>query len=230
MLRLGLLILICFNCLLHAAASSRRRTSQSAVVAFVHWPFQIASAAGAYVGLVAFLDRPRGSLVVAPESAVQVAESKVQGQGLFATAFLRKGTVLGTYPGAVIPLQQNLNKLYEHPCCEIYIWRFSDSKMLIDPTDAEGKLRDLTYGGNPSTFGSFWICQNLLPFLSKPTTLCRINEPPIGYDVNVCTKEDLGSRRVTFILERDVQMGEELFIDYGLNYDRSGYRALPRQS
>ena len=31
---------------------------------------------------------------------------------------------------------------------------------------------------------------------------------------------------VTFILERDVKMGEELFMDYGPYYDRSGYSPL----
>ena len=216
----GFLFLFC----LHPRVAATARGSPQSTIAFVHWPFQIASAAGAYVGLVAFLDRPRGSLVVLPES-VRVAPSQhAQGLGLFAAASLQKGTVLGTYPGAVIPLKQNLNKLYEHPCCETYIWRFSDSKVLIDPTDAEGKLQDWTFGGNPSTFGSFWICRNLLPYLRQPTTLCRINEPPIGCDVNVYTEEDLESRRVTFIIERDVCKGEELFIDYGLNYDRSGYR------
>jgi hypothetical protein len=55
------------------------------------------------------------------------------------------------------------------------------------------------------------------------TALCRINEPPKGKDVNVVTEEDLETRTVTFFLERDVFEGEELHIDYGLTYDRSGY-------
>ena len=56
-----------------------------------------------------------------------------------------------------------------------------------------------------------------------PTILCRINEPPIGRDVNVVTDEDRDQRQVTFVLERDVFAGEEFFIDYGLSYDRSMY-------
>jgi hypothetical protein len=196
-------------------------------IAFTHWPLQVASAAGAYVGLVALLDRPRGMLAVG-QPDLQIAPSQVEGAGLglyVAAESLRKGTVLGTYPGVVMPLEQNLQKLYQYPWCEAYIWRFSDSKMLIDPTDAQGKLQAGTYGGNPSTFGSLWICQHVLPFLNQPTTLCRINEPPVGRDVNVRTEEDLTKRCVTFIVERDVYQGEELFIDYGLTYDRSNYRA-----
>ena len=65
--------------------------------------------------------------------------------------------------------------------------------------------------------------QTLLSFMKVPTTLCRINEPPRGKDVNVVTDEDRGARSVTFSLERDVFAGEELFIDYGLSYDRSAY-------
>lgn len=198
-------------------------------IAFAHWPLQVASAVGAYVGLVALLDRPRGMLAVG-QADVQMAPSQVEGAGLglyVAAKSLCKGTVLGTYPGVVMPLEQNLKKLYQYPCCEAYIWRFSDSKMLIDPTDAQGKLQDWTYGGNPSTLGSLWICQNVLPFFNQPTTLCRINEPPVGRDVNVRTEEDLAKRCVTFIVERDVYQGEELFIDYGLTYDRSNYRVPP---
>ena len=67
------------------------------------------------------------------------------------------------------------------------------------------------------------LFQSLLSFMQVPTTLCRINEPPQGRDVNVVTNEDLQARTVTFTLERDVYEGEELFIDYGLSYDRSMY-------
>jgi hypothetical protein len=189
------------------------------------WPIQVASAAASYMGLVVSLDRPRGTLEVGPDD-IEVAPSQVVGAGLglyCAASSLRKGTILGTYPGAVIPLEQNLGKLYQYPCCETYIWRFSDSKMVIDPTDAQGQLQDVTYGGNPSTFGSMWICKNILGFLSKPITLCRVNEPPVGRDRNVKTNEDLDKRTITFLLERDVYQGEELFLDYGPTYDRSNY-------
>ena len=71
------------------------------------------------------------------------------------------------------------------------------------------------------------LFQTLLAFLQVPTTLCRINEPPKGRDVNVVTNEDRDARTVTFVLERDVYEGEELYIDYGLSYDRSMYGGPP---
>jgi hypothetical protein len=80
-------------------------------------------------------------------------------------------------------------------------------------------------GGNPSMPGSLWLFENILsnalPTIS--TALCRINEPPLGRDVNVVTDENRSDRTVTFQLERDVYEGEEFFIDYGFSYDRSFY-------
>jgi hypothetical protein len=146
--------------------------------------------------------------------------------GLFAIDDLPRGTVLGTYPGVVVPLSQHVRKLRLYPACEGYIWRFSDNRMVVDPTNPRGILEDHAFGGNPSQPGSVF----LLELISKialtrgtPTTLCRINEPPRGKDVNVVIEEDLVKRTITFALERDVGKGEELFIDYGLNYDRSHY-------
>jgi hypothetical protein len=150
----------------------------------------------------------------------------VAGLGVFATTHLPKGTVLGTYPGVLIPLNQwNMGKLRNYPACESYIWRFSDNQFVIDPTNAVGELESYTRGGNSNMPGSNLLFQTLLFWLSVPTTLCRINEPPIGKDVNVITDEDLDRRCVTFLLERDVVPGEELFVDYGLTYDRSMYQA-----
>jgi len=72
-----------------------------------------------------------------------------------------------------------------------------------------------------------WLFHNVINPLQLlqpcPTTLCRINEPPIGYDVNVYTEENLQTRQVAFVTERPIAAGEEFFIDYGLNYDRSLY-------
>lgn len=196
----------------------------SAQVCFSYLPLQAASAAISYVGLVAALDRPKGSMAGDSGSLVRVGPSQVAGLGLFCSApKIEKGTILGTYPGALIPLQQNLGKLRKYPCCESYIWRFTDSKMVIDPTNEFGEIEEYTYGGSAATPGSTWICRNLLGFLRKPTFLCRINEPPLGFDVNVRTEENLNERTITFELERDVYKGEEFFIDYGLTYDRSNY-------
>lgn len=132
------------------------------------------------------------------------------------------GTILGTYPGVAIPLEQNLNKLSRHPQCEAYVWRFSDNKVVLDPTNSKGDIENVCKGGNPSTFGSTFLFENI-PLFGVSTVLCRINEPPLGMSVNVSTEEQLESRRVVFSLLRDVYEGEELFMDYGLSYDRSGY-------
>lgn len=129
---------------------------------------------------------------------------------------------MGNYPGVVIPLSQNLSKLQKHPQCEAYIWRFSDNAFVIDPTNEMGVVDDVCTGGRDGLPGSQWLFRNLFR-LKVPTTLCRINEPPLGKDVNVVTNEDLEGRFVTFSLERDVAAGEEFFIDYGLSYDRSMY-------
>ena len=129
---------------------------------------------------------------------------------------------MGNYPGVVIPLSQNLAKLQKHPQCEAYIWRFSDNAFVIDPTNEMGVVDDVCVGGRDGLPGSQWLFRNVFQF-HVPTTLCRINEPPLGKDVNVVTDEDLEGRFVTFSLERDVAAGEEFFIDYGLSYDRSMY-------
>ena len=188
------------------------------------WAIRLASAATTYLGFVAVVDRPRGQLSIDPKY-LEARQSTVPGagKGLFVTATLRKDTILGTYPGVLIPLTQNLDKLRAFPQCEGYTWRFSDNQFVIDPTNTVGDIEDFCRGGNPSSFLSTWFFNTILPFVQVPTTLTRINEPPKGRDVNVVTSEDRESRTVTFSLERDVYEGEELFIDYGLSYDRSQY-------
>lgn len=158
------------------------------------------------------------------DSQVEIKSSTVPGAGLglFARKNLVKGTVLGNYPGVVIPLSQNLDKLRKHPDCEAYIWRFSDNAFVVDPTNKEGMVDTICTGGRDGLPGSLWLFQNIFG-MSTSTALCRINEPPLGNDVNVVTDEDLNGRFITFSLERNVVAGEEFFIDYGLSYDRSLY-------
>jgi len=205
------------------------------------WTLRIGSALVTYFGFVAVNDRPRGYLAVPLETdspqqqqgclCVQPSTVPGAGLGLFVTQDLPKGTVLGTYAGVILPLQQHSasSKLRDHPGCLTYIWRFTDNQFVIDPTSSEdGSLPDFCKGGNPSqplsvAFFGFLQTLGILPKTS--TALCRINEPPIGRDVNVVTTEDLVERTVTFRLERNVLAGEELHIDYGLTYDRTGYSA-----
>ena len=189
----------------------------------VLWGIRAASAVTSYFGFIGYLDRPQGYLIENADEYMEVRQSTVSGAGLglFAKVSLPKHTVLGTYPGVVLPLQQNLDKLYQHPQCEGYIWRFSDNERIIDPTNAEGILEDTCRGGNPSMpLSRAW---HKILNLQTPTTLCRINEPPLGRDVNVVTDEDREKRQVVFSLERDVYEGEEFFLDYGVTYDRSSY-------
>ena len=190
------------------------------------WGVRIASALSTYFGFVITTDRPRGHLVPDAAQHLQVRPSTIPGAGLgvFATETLLKNTVLGTYPGVVIPVQQGLGILVNFPQCQEYIWRFSDNQMIIDPTNDVGELEAFCKGGNPSIPLSEPLFSSILSFWQVPTTLCRINEPPKGRDVNVFTSEDLGKRTITFTLERDVYAGEELYIDYGVNYDRTRYR------
>lgn len=190
------------------------------------WAMRAASAVSSYVGIVAVIDRPQGELFCPEKVQIQPSTVPGAGLGLFAATDIVKGTPLGTYPGTLLPLQQNLSKLRRFPACEGYIWRFSDNKYVLDPTNSIGVLDDVVVGGNPSLPGSLWLFENIFSkfrTLPPPTTLCRINEPPKGMDVNVVTDEDLDKRCVLFSVERDVVEGEELFIDYGLSYDRSMY-------
>jgi len=198
------------------------------------WLRATASALTSYGTFVAWCDRPRGGPVA--DSKIKVRTSTVPGAGLglFAAEDLPRGTVLGSYPGVVVPLEQHARsaKMTDPEAsrrCQAYVWRFSDDRMVIDPTNhATGVLDDVCRGGNPSQFGSVWLFERtpmsgLLYGGGVSTSLCRINEPPRGGDVNVRTIEDLVRRTVTMELERDVVAGEEFFIDYGLTYDRSGY-------
>lgn len=188
------------------------------------WALRAASAVTSYVGIIAIIDRPRGKLLYPDHLVVQESTVPGAGLGLFAAMDLPKGTSLGTYPGVLLPLQQNLSKLRAYPACEGFIWRFSDNRFVIDPTNSVGELDDVVIGGNPSLPGSLWLFRNVFSKIrTVPTALCRINEPPKGRDVNIVTDEDLKKRTVIFSVERDVAAGEELFIDYGLSYDRSMY-------
>ena len=245
-----------------------------------------------YGALVAYYDRPRGTLHPDIHDMVIVQPSLILpngGLGVYCRnhTSIPKGTILGTYPGVLLPIVPNTNtfaKVRQYPHCETYIWRFSDNQYIIDPTNPLGLLPggvnnnnnnknepnenendSYCYGGNPNMLGSIYLHQSIIPsimkffastannnnnnndddddapqnsdraggtvrrhhpnsWFRKSTLLCRINEPPKGYDVNVITIEHVHNRSVSFVTERTILEQEELFIDYGLNYDRSNYR------
>ena len=186
-----------------------------------------ASAALTYLGLLLAYDRPRGSL--APGLGLEVRPSAVAGLGLFATRALSVGTVLGTYPGVLRPAEAFYSgKCQQFPAAVGYSWRFTDSRYVLDPTDGRGEMQDACCGGTRGVPLSDAAFRTLLRFLAVDTALCRINEPPIGAGgCNVGARENLASREVVFTLVRDVSAGQELFLDYGLDYDRSSYGRNP---
>ena len=82
---------------------------------------------------------------------------------------------------------------------------------------------EICLGGTPDFPLSYFLHEKILR-RGVPTLLARINEPPLGGGgCNICSSENLETREVTFALSRDVYEGEELFMDYGLTYDRSSY-------
>ncbi len=186
---------------------------------------QAISGVTTYIGLVGYYDRSRGDIQI-DKSYFVAKQSQVEGAGigLYVTKPLPEGTVLGTYPGVLRPSSKFLKKYESLPQTAIYTWRFTDNEYCIDPTDRNGMLPDVCYGGTDDYPLSYFINETLFRFISVPTLLARINEPPIGgYGCNVRSEEDLENREVVFELSRDVAAGEELFMDYGLTYDRSGY-------
>ena len=130
---------------------------------------------------------------------------------------------MGTYPG-VLRRQSDFydGKCRMHPKAVYYSWRLNDSGYVLDPTDSKGDIQSNCYGGSDVLSEAMFL--SILRFCAKPTDLARINEPPIGFGgCNVVAREEKEGKCVRFELCRDVEVGEELFMDYGLDYDRSGY-------
>ena len=191
-----------------------------------------ASATLTYISLLAIFDRPRGSITLPnAQNTLLIQQSRVPnaGLGLFVTQSLPRGTILGTYPGVIRPAQTFYDgKCRQFPQAVGYSWRFTDSKYIIDPTDSKGEIQDFCLGGSTEVPLSNVIFTYLLGFWRVNTALCRINEPPIGAGgCNVSARENLGKREVVFELVQDVVAGQELYLDYGLDYDRSMYGPMP---
>lgn len=106
-------------------------------------------------------------------------------------------------PGRVVPMANYLRKLSTAPAAGQYCWKLSESPFVLDPTNQQGSLME--------PVPLFEAAPSLLPMLAVPPTLCLINEPPPGRDVNVDTYEQ--GVALTFVTNRDVQAGEELYLD-----------------
>ena len=205
--------------------SSTLSVSSSTSSALMRYVAPTMSSFFTYFALAAAYDRPQGKLAV--DDGILVArQSQVPGAGLglYTTEPIPEGTALGTYPGVVREANAYLKKCGEYPQCGSYAWRFTDNAYYVDPTDAAGNIGMLSFGGSAAVPGSMWIHENLLGGLAAPTLLARINEPPIGGPgCNVLSREDLDSRTVTFYASVPIPANTELFMDYGLTYDRTAY-------
>eukprot|EP00667_Euglena_gracilis_P019764 EG_transcript_21254 len=153
--------------------------------------------------------RPRGW---SDPALVQVRTSPVAGKGLFATAPIPAGAVLGAYPGRLRNGPQVAQKLAAAPVAQRYFFR-ANKGMLLDPTDSSGELSGMPAPG--------------LPWFPVDVSLAYINEPPRGSrGTNVTVEDDPNDEYgLVCVAARDIEEGEEIFMDYGVHYDRSGYLA-----
>ena len=161
--------------------------------------------------------KPHGFLNHPMLLGVKSSSLKGAGLGVFLLQSSPKGTVLGSYPGRIWADHLWL-KYKGDPKIQInarrYVWRL-DSGYIIDPTNSEGLLEETVPWILPLGFR--------VPFYDVATVLARINEPSLLGDVNVRTEER--DNMLLFVLERAVDAGEELFLDYGPYYDRTGYES-----
>ncbi|PSC75926.1 SET domain-containing -lysine N-methyltransferase isoform B [Micractinium conductrix] len=159
------------------------------------------AAAAAYAA-AAWPSRPRGWC----SKLVEVRPSQVAGLGVYAVADIKEGTVLGAYPGRPRTPAGMAAKSAVAPGARDYCFRTRDDR-LLDPTDATGKLSPSPAPG--------------LPWLPIDVSLAYINEPPKGAGgTNVTAEDDPNDGAgLLCVAARDIYAGEELWLDYGLQYD-----------
>ena len=136
---------------------------------------------------------------------VQVKASDVHSKGVFARNNIANGTVLGAYPGFPRSSMEMHQKTLAAPASQGYCYG-TVKNVYLDPTDDRGAL----------------IAQKLWTFAE--TTMAYMNEPPSGFQTNVSFEDGKDDLDILFIANRDISASEELFVDYGVKYDRSGYR------
>lgn len=151
------------------------------------------------------------SCVQRPQS-LQVRPSSVQGRGVFAAADIEEGTILGAYPGIPRPATDMSAKCAMAPLARYYCFR-NKRGLLLDPTDWTGAPAPRPQPG--------------LPWFPVDVTLSCINEPPKrSPGVNVTVEDDpKDDEGLIFVAAAPIRAGSELFVDYGLDYDRSSYGA-----
>lgn len=139
--------------------------------------------------------------------------SPTHGRGCFAVQDLRPGQLLGEYPGVVGTPAAVWAKCCAERSKGALAYAFqADSKLYVDPTDADGGISDadLTWWG----------------LLAADAALARLNEPEGAAPANVVALESLehaDGSSLMFWVTRSVAAGEELLLRYGDNYDRSSW-------
>eukprot|EP01026_Neomeris_dumetosa_P016749 TRINITY_DN1639_c0_g2_i1.p1 TRINITY_DN1639_c0_g2~~TRINITY_DN1639_c0_g2_i1.p1 ORF type:complete len:241 (+),score=43.32 TRINITY_DN1639_c0_g2_i1:127-849(+) len=163
------------------------------------------AAVSAYL-TASWMDRPRGWAL---STSLKVQESSVHGRGVFAREDIPKGTIIGAYPGRVRSLEELDAKSQRCPRVKGYIFRM-DNGMILDPTDMSGEPSDKPSPG--------------LPWWPIDVSLAFVNEPPRGgKGTNIVIEVGTNPTEVMFVATRDIFKDEEVFVDYGLYYDRTSY-------
>ena len=134
----------------------------------------------------------------------------MHGRGVFAKSSIARGTVLGAYPGRLRTPAEVLQKAQRAPGTKDYVF-WTGRGMFLDPTDNAGVVSSSPKPG--------------LPWWRVDPTLAYVNEPRVGGVVNVAIQDQDSAREVRFVASCDIAPLEELCIDYGMSYDRSGYTA-----
>jgi hypothetical protein len=156
----------------------------------------------------AYESRPRGA---SQDNLIEVKKSEnIANQlGVYAKTFIPANTVIGTYPGYVKEATKVFDSKNDQKAIDAskkYIWMLT-SDLVIDPTNNDGVV--------PLEYNYFGL-------IKIPTTMSRINEPPLGKDCNAYSRDESGYE-VQIVAERNIFPGDEIFIDYGRGYDRSEY-------
>lgn len=135
------------------------------------------------------------------------------GMGVFARLMIPAETTLGAYPGVVRNDVAMTAKSIVAPMSRYYCFSTRPG-CILDPTGNDGYP-----SARPTPCNVFW------PF-QVDTTLSYVNEPSLEFRTNVRVEDDPDDPMVglIFVSDRDIDAGEELFIDYGVSYDRSDYK------
>ncbi|KAG7667764.1 hypothetical protein NADE_002598 [Nannochloris sp. 'desiccata'] len=170
-------------------------------------PLQLTITAVAAYLAAAWPLRPRGW---SRTDLIEVRDSQVQGKGIFATENIPENTILGAYPGRPRTSAEMLTKCQTAPLARYYCFR-NKNGYFLDPTDWTGAPCKVPVPG--------------LPWLPIDSSLSYANEPPKSSSgVNVTVEDDPKDEQgLVFVSICNIPAGAEVFVDYGLDYDRSSY-------